>query len=265
MQPIIIIITLVLVAVAFYVFSGTSYERQTQQFEQELPKVLTIETEQERMDSLKELARRIGAGTEHTIVGTPVRVDENTIMTPQTPITESKLVENIHYALQTRNSHSAALAAKKGNYIAFGALVIAMAGLVYSHKTHLDSEKRDSVRFEIEQVQEADRIAAKQKAVISVKLEHLKKGNYVLKLQNDGSVEARNVQVYLNSVEVTKIEGIQPTDQNSIVIGPNGCFSYHWPTGKGPRPPFNTEVRWLDDSAEKGTYTTTLVHPTKAT
>lgn len=263
-----VVILLVLVLVGVYAFSGTTYDSQTRQYEQELLDVLKLNNEDECLRALKELAKRVGAGTENTIIGTPVRIDSNTILRPQTPITESKLVENIQYAFQTRNSHSAALVAKKGNYIAFGALlatsILAVVGLAYSRRTHISSEQRDTERFKIERDQEASRKLEKQKANISVKLEHMKRGYYVLKLQNDGAAEARAVTVSLNDVELLSVDGVQPNDPTPLLIGSRSSFSYHWPTGKGPRPPFNVEVRWFDDSAETGIYNTTLVHPTNS-
>ena len=246
---VIAVIILILILAGIYAFSGTAYDRQTRQYEQELLDVLKLDDENKRMDALKDLAKRVGAGTEHTIIGTPVRVDSNTILRPQTPITESKLVENIQYAFQTRNSHSAALASQKGNYIAYGALLatslLAVVGLLHSRKTHIHNEQRDSERLKMEQDQEADRRLEKQKAYLSTELERRKQGCYVLNLTNDGASEARGVKVFLNEADLSLVEGIQPADSNPLLIGAKSTFSYLWPTSKGPRPPFNVVITGL--------------------
>ncbi|MHC4508549.1 MAG: hypothetical protein ACYTAO_06250 [Planctomycetota bacterium] len=112
-------------------FSETDFEKETRCYYQRLLDAKKIPDESKRMMVLDELAIEVGAGTEHTLIGTPFRVDENIIDTRQTPIAEADLCNNIHRALQTRYARSAQERAAKSDQIAFLALLIALgSGLV---------------------------------------------------------------------------------------------------------------------------------------
>ena len=71
---------------------------------QTLHDILNKETENERLEDLKQLAKTAGAGYVHTqIVGATLQETPNGYVrqTDQNPISESELVHNINNALQT--------------------------------------------------------------------------------------------------------------------------------------------------------------------
>lgn len=113
------------------VFSETDYQEDTRRYHQKLVDILNDRDEVKKRDGLHELAIEIGAGAEHTVIGTPYKVDEHWTTIPQTIISESEIVNNINVALQTRSTLSGQEQAKKSNLIAFLALVVAvLSGLV---------------------------------------------------------------------------------------------------------------------------------------
>jgi len=70
----VLIIIAILILVAIYAFSGTAYDIETREYHQDLLDALKL-NEAEQMGALKELAKRVGAGTVDTVLGTPVVID----------------------------------------------------------------------------------------------------------------------------------------------------------------------------------------------
>lgn len=132
---------IILVAIAVYLlfdyaFSETDYQKDTRRYHLELVDILQNEpNEPERRDALHELAMEVGAGGEHTVIGTPYRpASETTNLTivPHTTISESEIVNNIHVALQTRSTMSAQEQARQSNQIAFCAFGVSLVAVVVS-------------------------------------------------------------------------------------------------------------------------------------
>ena len=111
--------------------SQTDYQEDSRHYHQKLLDILKEPDEVKKRDALHELAIEVGAGAEHTVQGTPYRVDEHLTMKPFTIISESEIVNNINNALQTKSTMSAQEQAEKSNLIAVFALLVAMgSGLV---------------------------------------------------------------------------------------------------------------------------------------
>jgi len=77
-------------------FFETDYQEDTKRYYQKLVDILKEPDESKKRYALYELAIEVGAGTEHTVIGTPYRVDEHLTTIPQTIISESEIVNNIN-------------------------------------------------------------------------------------------------------------------------------------------------------------------------
>jgi hypothetical protein len=113
-------------------FFGSGFEKQTIHYYQRLLDVKKIGEVPKREEALHELATELGAGSIHWTIGTPVRLDEHaTVIPSHDAMSEAELVNNIHYALQTRSSISSQRIAAQNNVIAFLAfLAVAAAGFI---------------------------------------------------------------------------------------------------------------------------------------
>ena len=163
---------LLLVVAKYVVFSETAYDKQTRSYEKELLDARELDGIK-RLDALKELAKKVGAGIEHTEIGTPVRIDPHMVVTPQRPISESELSQNIHNALQTRAALSGSKAATKSNRIAFAALVLSVilggSSLTVAIIALVTGGRTESKRLEIEQAHEAEQWLDRRKATVTAK------------------------------------------------------------------------------------------------
>ncbi len=265
------VVVVFLLGVAMYVvFSETAYEQQTLRYNQALVDAHEEADESKRVKALKELARKVGAGSEHTEIGTPVRIDPHTVTTPQTQISESELAQNILNALQTRASLSGSKAAAKSNKIAFAALALSVflgaGSLAVAIIALVTARRTGRKRLEIEQEQEADRQLDRRKATITAKFEHLQQaGHYALHIENGGASEARDVTVVLGGKPISELKNIEPKFPQIPKIGPGSIASYSWQCADNPRPPFPLKITWSDDSKKPRCYRTTLMHPTTPT
>lgn len=142
----------------------TNYQKETERLQQKLVEILgkPEPDKQKKREALKDLAMEVGAGTEHTVYGTPFRLDPQTIERPHTVITETQLVLNINDALRTRSSISAVDEATKSNWIAFGALVISFISLAVAYSAYYKSSQIESKKLFVERKREQDRQLAKR-------------------------------------------------------------------------------------------------------
>ena len=125
-------------------FSETAYQEDTRRYHLRLPDILRETDEFKKRDALHELAIEVGAGAEHTVQGTPYRVDEHLTVKPYTIISESEIVNNINIALQTRSNLSTQEQARKSNLIAFFAVFISLGALLVSFRVKKQSHRSDS-------------------------------------------------------------------------------------------------------------------------
>jgi hypothetical protein len=155
-----------------------------------------------------------------------------------------------------RDSGQAAFVA---SLLSFGAIVVSIVALRKSQKT----QKR---LVEIEEARERDRVAEKQKANLTARIdtEVLTSGTrrvtqYFLCIANEGAGEARAIKVKLDGVPLLKHQTTQPTVKQEIDhVGPKSSFRYKLFTADQLRPPSEIEISWEDDSGEPGKYKTSL-------
>ena len=100
----IVIIIIVVILLVLMVFWSTSKSREAKLIEEvksELFKIIdSNDIEKVKINKLKELAKKVGAGTEHTVNDFPIPVGKG-FARRSIPISESELVQNIQQALQT--------------------------------------------------------------------------------------------------------------------------------------------------------------------
>lgn len=99
-------------------------------YRQELCCILnTIKDEGERLEALKEFAKKVGAGYVHTTIACSDTIKEGTKTTTttwQNPISESELVLNINNALQTETMIEVCKTAARNYKIAIAAAIAAV-------------------------------------------------------------------------------------------------------------------------------------------
>lgn len=106
--------------------------KEIAEYRQRLHKILNIEDENQRLGELKQLAKEVGAGYEHTEIATATTTTTTTgnetrhdTTTYSNPISESELVLNINNALQTEIMIDMCKTATKNYRIAFVAVIAA--------------------------------------------------------------------------------------------------------------------------------------------
>lgn len=135
---------IVLLLIAIYIVMGisgffeTADEKEIRDYEQKRNEILNRETSTEidkfnRLEDLRELARKIGAGADHTVIGPSYKYpsNEHGIITPRSDISESELVNNINIALQTKSAISSLKQTTKTIRIAFIAVLVAIFSSLY--------------------------------------------------------------------------------------------------------------------------------------
>lgn len=224
------------------------YEVETDAFYDELKNILKEHDESNRVESLKNLAKKLGAGYERTDIGGTVKIGEESYITQQNPISESELAQNIHDALQTRTMISAAKATAKSYVVAFLAAAAAVISAGVSVVVLRTSSRE------------------KLKANIKHELNHRQKhGRYELVIKNIGPAEAREVEPMIDTNPLTDINSIEPKIQRMPTIAPGSLFTFHWKTSDTPNISGELKIIWSDNSGKPGCYVTTLQHPTRPT
>lgn len=107
--------------------------KEIEEYRQKLVEIQMMPKEEGRKGVLHELAKEVGASTEHTkIVGTSTQKSGNVTETTihQNPISESDLVQNINHALQTASMIDMCKIANRNFVIALIATLIALGSAV---------------------------------------------------------------------------------------------------------------------------------------
>jgi hypothetical protein len=150
-KNIVIVITVVILLVLM-VFWSTSKSREAKLIEEvksELFKIIdSNDIETVKINRLKNLAKKVGAGTEHTENEFPIPVGKGYSIRPN-PISESELVQNIQQALQTLTMIDMCNVATKNYRIAMLSMAVAVISALVAwaevkkkQKPDLDKECR---------------------------------------------------------------------------------------------------------------------------
>lgn len=257
-----VVVALLLLA-GFYLllFAETDYDKQTGRYYLKLKDAAKEQDRARKRQALYDLATEVGAGTEHTVLGTPYKRDEHTTVLPQTVISESELFNNIHVALQTRG----ALSARRQGVMSFVTFLVALSAAGASAWAAYTAWRFGKDMSAMEQSRERDRREAAQSAGLVTTLEHLRQpGCYALHVENNGASEARNIEITLNGRPLSKFPKIYPDPEANYTIGPGSTLDFRWKTSAELSPPFAAKIKWSDDSGKPGLYKTTLVHPAKS-
>jgi hypothetical protein len=133
-------------------------------------------------------------------------------------------------------------------------LVVASAAWVTSWRT----QKRQLV---IEETRERDRIKGSHKARLRAAVESSSDGStarHVLRIENTGQGEARNVQIHIDGHDLRQHPHFYPNFKKEDIIGPGGHVCVPM-SRRDADPALAIEIVWSDDSGEPGSYRTTLV------
>lgn len=85
----------------------------------------------------------------------------------------------------------------------------------------------------------------------------LKSPRNLLRIENQGSSEARDVRVILNDKPLLEHGRVLTNQQEEIqLIGPKSHIDYLMALDFGFSPPFKVSLTWIDDSGEQGSYRT---------
>lgn len=157
--------------------------------------------------------------------------------------------------------------------VSVGSIIIAGIALVISFKT----QRR---QLKIEEKRENDRIKEMRKANLVAQLvtRSSKSSDYLLRIENKGSAEARDVRISLDGSPIqnhaaiprgftTKnvremVDGqspkIQHTSEETYQIGPESYIQFIMAITSDTYPPFDLTMTWSDDSGEPGYYRHTI-------
>jgi hypothetical protein len=149
------------------------------------------------------------------------------------------------------------------------ALLVSVVALVFSRradaKSHQNAVRATELQeqmVKIEQRRDEERLVQRQRASLSIKLNPLWRNERVrawqLVLNNNGSVEARNIRVSLDGRSIDDIDWIvKQKPLKEMTLGAGAPCNWHIGSNWRP-PPWHAIVEWDDESGQPGRYQTTL-------
>lgn len=141
---------------------------------------------------------------------------------------------------------------------AFSAFVVSLAAIVFSFIAWLKSRQIEKKQLEIEEAREKDRLAEKQKANLTAQIMRDERGRLILRIENKGLGEARDIRVWLDGKQISDHPVFVKGQKEIFVVGPQSYFQYLIAITSSCPCPSGIAITWADDSGEPGFYRTTL-------
>ena len=149
---------------------------------------------------------------------------------------------------------------------AFVATLLSICAIVVSGIAFRKSHKTQNRLVKIEEARERDRLKQQKKAdlvaqiVSEVESQQARRTikKYMLRIENKGLAEARDVKVVLDDKPVLEHPAVVGNQQEGTQIGPQSCFDYLLGYSMNTPKPACAVITWSDDSGEHGSYKTSL-------
>ncbi|MGH9428066.1 MAG: hypothetical protein ACRD2L_17425 [Terriglobia bacterium] len=144
------------------------------------------------------------------------------------------------------------------NLVTYALSVVAIAVSVFAWITSWQTQKRLVV---IEEARERDRLKHASKAKLRAELVRepgSRRMRELLRVYNDGEVEARNVAIKLAGKPLLEHPAVPGGTTEIKKVGPRSQIQYVIAVTLDNAPPWEFELTWTDDSGQEGSYRTTL-------
>jgi hypothetical protein len=145
--------------------------------------------------------------------------------------------------------------------LAAAAIGVSVVALVRGGRTQNRLVKVDERLVSIEEKRETDRQLDARKARLTAFVDRGAHGSgHVLRVENSGAAEAREVKVLLDGVPVGdhSATATLPPEKGKTIVGPNSDIRYRVTLTGDMLPPSEIVVEWTDDSSEPGHYRNSL-------
>lgn len=143
--------------------------------------------------------------------------------------------------------------------LAAAAIGVSVMALIRGGRTQTRLVKVDERLVAIEETRESDRQLDSRKARLTAFVARDAIGNrHVLRIENSGSAEARDVKVLLDGVPVFEHPAVLRLGDEKAIVGPNSHVHYGFILTSGTLPPAEVVLSWTDDSGEEGHYCNSL-------
>jgi hypothetical protein len=140
------------------------------------------------------------------------------------------------------------------------AAIISAIAVLVSIWAHVRSHGHQGRIVVLEEARELDRLAKKRKANLTAQIMRDERGRLVLRIENKGLCEARDIRVWLDGEQVSDHPAfVKGQNQNEIyVVGPQSYFQYILGIPSSTHRPSGVSIAWTDDSGEVGSYRNAL-------
>ncbi len=149
--------------------------------------------------------------------------------------------------------------------ISIVAVVISALAVGVAIWTHVRSHRLQGRIVALEETREKDRLAEKQKAYLTARLEKeiVTRGTrstdqYYLVVENKGLAQARSIDLKVDGRGVHEHPCFEDEILEASFLGPKSSFRYAISLTMGGPVPSRADIAWMDDSYEPGKYTTVL-------
>ncbi|MFP4029621.1 MAG: hypothetical protein ACLFWL_17720 [Candidatus Brocadiia bacterium] len=150
------------------------------------------------------------------------------------------------------------MSVKFSTIIALGSVLISIIATILSWLANQKSNKTQSRLLKIEQSRADARRAKSQQATLRTELRKTDKNSWRMAIINEGQSEARNIVVFIDGIDSSEHEVMLQGENLPEVLGSGSEASCLLGINLGCNPPFQIQLKWDDDYAEKRCYRTTL-------
>jgi len=140
----------------------------------------------------------------------------------------------------------------------FIASLLSIAAIIVSILAFIKSQKTQNRLVEIEEAREQDRLAEKKKANLTAQIMRDERGRLILRIENKGLGEARDIRVWLDDKQISDHPVFVKGQEEIFVVGPQSYFQYLIAITSSCPCPSGIAIAWADDSGEVGSYRNSL-------
>lgn len=113
-------------------------------------------------------------------------------------------------------------------------------------------------QIEIEKARDQERLAEKKKANLTAQIMRDERGRLVLRIENKGFGEARDIRAWLDGQPIFDHPSIVKNQKEVFIVGPQSSCQYILGISFQTPRPSGIAIAWADDSGEVSSYRNAL-------